>query len=148
MKCVSKSPMEVELVMSLDNINFVENFNEFLLFVLNWIECSKGLSRYNTSVISKVTKGGDNACVHIGIQFWRWFTGENQSGMCSYKQDESQWFYQGSRCVKFWVLSECNSWLQMKQPVGIGIGMNQEWIWWVKGGFWREKLNEGSFLEL
>jgi hypothetical protein len=57
-KCVSKSPMEAELVALLDKMGFAKLFGEFLDFML-CAKCEKPIScQDNTSVITLVTAGG------------------------------------------------------------------------------------------
>jgi magnesium-transporting ATPase (P-type) len=57
-KCVSKSPTEAALVALLDNLGFVELFQEFLSFVTNSMVTASVIFQDNTSVISMVTSGG------------------------------------------------------------------------------------------
>jgi hypothetical protein len=57
-KCVSKSPMEAELVALSDNIGFAELFAEFVAFVTNSEQMKPLIYQDSTSVITMVTEGG------------------------------------------------------------------------------------------
>jgi hypothetical protein len=57
-KCITKSPTESELVGLMDNVSFIELFEEFFRFVMNTEKKSPIIYQDSTSVISLVTKGG------------------------------------------------------------------------------------------
>ncbi len=57
-KCMTKSPTESELVALMDNVGFMELFEEFLSFLLNIKERTPVIYQDCTSVIDLVTKGG------------------------------------------------------------------------------------------
>ncbi len=57
-KCVTKSPTKSELVALMDNLDFVELFEEFLAFVENQGRQMPTIYQDSTSVILLVTKGG------------------------------------------------------------------------------------------
>jgi hypothetical protein len=57
-KCVSKSPMEAELVALSDNVGFIELFAELVAFVINEPMVTPVIYQDNTSVIDMVTSGG------------------------------------------------------------------------------------------
>jgi hypothetical protein len=69
-KCVTKSPTESELVALIDNIGFVELFEDFFSFILNQEKKMPPLIyQDSTSVISLVMKGGGIACTkHLHIR--------------------------------------------------------------------------------
>lgn len=56
--CVSKSPMEAELVAVSDNVGLIEWFQELLELLLNLKPPKLIVYQDNTSVITLVTKGG------------------------------------------------------------------------------------------
>ncbi len=57
-KCVTKSPTESELVALMDNVSFIELFEEFFRFITNTEKKSPMIYQDSTSVLSLVPKGG------------------------------------------------------------------------------------------
>jgi hypothetical protein len=64
-KCVTKSPMEAELVALSENIGCVDLFHEFVSFILNCAVNIPTVYQDNTSVISLVTLGGGKVRTNI-----------------------------------------------------------------------------------
>ncbi len=62
-KCVSKSPIEAELVLLLDNVGVVELLQEFQAFMMNTALPDPVVFHDSPSVITLVMQGGDVPCM-------------------------------------------------------------------------------------
>ncbi len=71
-KCITKSPTESEPVMLMDNISFVEAFEDFFGFIVSEEAKAPMIYQNSTSVISLVMKGGcviqtKHMCVRMNL---------------------------------------------------------------------------------
>ena len=67
-KCITKSPTESELVGLMDNVSFIELFEEFFRFITHTEKQTPLIYQDSTSVILLVTKGGGVVCTkHLRV---------------------------------------------------------------------------------
>ncbi len=68
-KCITKSPTESELVGLMDNVSFIELFEEFFCFITHTEKQFHLIYQDSTSVILLVTKGGGVVCTkHLRVR--------------------------------------------------------------------------------
>ncbi len=127
-KCVTKSPMESELVALTDNIGFVEIFEEFFGFIINREKRVPPLIyQDSTSVISLVTKGGGIVRTkHLRVRMNLCKEGRRkviQNRLYSYNKNVGRWADKAFGRKGISRLHESLTWLEeagIRQLVGVG----------------------------